>query len=387
MRRVVEVLADEAVDVAVEDSARVAHLEAGAVVLDALGRVERVRADLRAPLDRLLLAALGGEHLGTLSLLLFEELGAQEAHRGLAVLELRALVLALDDDAGRHVRDADRRVGLVHVLAAGSGSAVGVDAQVVLVDLDLDLVGDHRPHVHLGEGGVAARLRVEGRDADQAVDAALGAEEPVGVLALGDEGGGLEPGLLALGRLAHLDLEAAALGPAQVHAKEHLGPVLRVGAAGAGAHRHHRVARVVLAVEEARLLELGEAPLDRGELRVELGCDLGIVRGHLEQVAEVSDVGLERAEAVRRFCARACSADVFAAVSWSSQKPGACIRSSSSAISPSSEAGSKVVREKGQPLACRADALVDRAFLCRLGHGPSIGGAPGYAAGSRRSRP
>ncbi len=199
---------------------------------------------------------------------------------------------------GRDVGDAHGRVGLVHVLAARAGRAVGIDPQVLLVDLDLDLVGDHRPHVHLRERGVAARLGVERRDAHQAVDAALGAEEAVGVLALGDEGGGLEPRLLALGRLPHLDLEAAALGPAQVHAKEHLGPVLGVGPAGTRAHRHDGVARVVLTVEEAGLLELGKAPLDRGELRVELGRDLLVLGGHLEQVVEVADVGLERAEAL-----------------------------------------------------------------------------------------
>jgi hypothetical protein len=43
---------------------------------------------------------------------------------------LRALVLALDDDARRQVRDAHGGVGLVDVLAAGAGGAVGVDAQV-----------------------------------------------------------------------------------------------------------------------------------------------------------------------------------------------------------------------------------------------------------------
>jgi hypothetical protein len=43
---------------------------------------------------------------------------------------LRAVVLALHDDAGRHVGDADRRVGLVDVLAAGARGAEGVGAQV-----------------------------------------------------------------------------------------------------------------------------------------------------------------------------------------------------------------------------------------------------------------
>ena len=52
-------------------------------------------------------------------------------------------------------------------------------------------------------------------------------------------------------------------------------------------------------------------------------------------------------------CTRACSADTFAARSWSSQKPGACISFSSASTRSLSEAGSKVVREQLQLVAER----------------------------------
>ena len=128
------------------------------------------------------------------------------------------------------------------------------------------------------------------------MDAALGGEQAVGVLALGDEARRLDAGLLALGRLGHLDVEAAALGPAQVHPQKHLGPVLRVGAASAGADRHHRVAVVVLAAEQPRLLELGEPRLDRRQLRIELGRHLAVLGRHLGELLEIGGVGLEPAE-------------------------------------------------------------------------------------------
>ena len=51
---------------------------------------------------------------------------------------LRSLVLALHDNAGRQVSDADRRVGLVDMLATGAARPVGVDAQILLVDVDVD---------------------------------------------------------------------------------------------------------------------------------------------------------------------------------------------------------------------------------------------------------
>ena len=71
----------------------------------------------------------------------------------------------------------------------------------------------------------------------------------------------LMPGLVARLEVDELALEAAALGPAQVHAQQHLGPVLRLGAAGAGVNRDDRVLAVVLAAEH--LLGLAGVDLRR----------------------------------------------------------------------------------------------------------------------------
>ena len=59
---------------------------------------------------------------------------------------------------GRDVRDAHRRLGLVDVLAARAARAHDVDAQVLLVDLDLDGLVDVRVDEDAGERGVAARV-------------------------------------------------------------------------------------------------------------------------------------------------------------------------------------------------------------------------------------
>ena len=81
------------------------------------------------------------------------------------------------------VRDAHRRVGHVDVLAAGAARAVGVDAQILLVDLDLDVFRQLRPDEDRGERGVPARRLVERRDAHQPVHAGLGEQHAVGVFA------------------------------------------------------------------------------------------------------------------------------------------------------------------------------------------------------------
>src|SRR5207237_10095150 len=99
--------------------------------------------------------------------------------------------------------------GLVDVLAAGPARAVGVDPQLVLVELDGLVLGEQRTDDHLRERGVAAVRLVERREADEPVDAALGLKDAVGVLPLDGESGGFQSRLLARARLDQLNLEPA----------------------------------------------------------------------------------------------------------------------------------------------------------------------------------
>src|SRR6185437_3055484 len=142
--------------------AAVAGLDAGAEVLDHLIGLEDVRADLVAPAD----IGLGRVHridggLAPVQLDLVEP-RLEHGHRLGAVLVLRALALAGDDDgrldAGRRVGHAHGAVGLVDVLAARPGRAVGVDAEILVLDLDFDLVVDHGIDPGRGKAGVAARV-------------------------------------------------------------------------------------------------------------------------------------------------------------------------------------------------------------------------------------
>src|SRR5919108_2671935 len=111
---------------------------------------------------------------------------------------------------------------------------------------------------------------IERAQADEAVDTSFSLQDPVGVLALRGEGGGLEPGLLAGARLEQLGLKASALRPAEVHAQQHLRPVLGVGPARARVDRDDRVTRVVLAGEECVLLEPVELLAQRRNTRGDL---------------------------------------------------------------------------------------------------------------------
>src|SRR6202041_2020243 len=91
---------------------------AGADLLATIGRARRVDALLFGVVDA----------------------RAQDVHRRGAVLVLRTAVLHHHHDAGRKMGDADRRFGLVDVLAAGTLRAHGIDLEIVALDIDIDLL-------------------------------------------------------------------------------------------------------------------------------------------------------------------------------------------------------------------------------------------------------
>ena len=110
-----------------------------------------------------------------------------------------------------------------------------------------------------------------------------------------------------------LHLVAVLLGPAHIHAHQHLGPVLRLGAAGAGVDLDVAVVGVGLAGQQA----LDLAPLrllgQRAQRRhAFVGHRRVAVRlGHADQFQRVGDLALQLAHALhlrrRSGCARASS--------------------------------------------------------------------------------
>ncbi len=76
-----------------------------------------------------------GDFLVRRGVLAVLQLGGEPGHGLGAVLVLRTLFLTLDHNASGQVRDTNRRVGLVDVLTAGAGGAIGVDTQLGRIDL------------------------------------------------------------------------------------------------------------------------------------------------------------------------------------------------------------------------------------------------------------
>ena len=138
---------------------------------------------------------------------------------------------------------------------------------------------------------MAATAGVERALAHQAVHADLGAQPAVGVLALEAHGGGLDAGHVAVGGFHQLGLEAVRLAPAQVHAQQHLGPVLGFGAAGTGLDVQIGVGGVHLAGEHAAEFQVGDHALQALQVRFHFrdGGFVALFHRQFKQIAGVTD--------------------------------------------------------------------------------------------------
>ena len=119
--------------------------------------------------------------------------------------------------------------------------------------------------------------------------ACFGAQPAVGVVACKADGGALDARNFALADVDDFGLVAVGIAPAQVHAQQHVRPVLRLGAAGASLNVEERAVRIHLAGEHATELELLEVSLDPCEVRIHT-LRRGFVvflDGHVEQLGGV----------------------------------------------------------------------------------------------------
>src|SRR5688572_5234935 len=93
---------------------------------------------------------LGLPHAGALGLLLrdaqIEQPRAKNLHRFRAILDLRPLILLAAHNPGGKMRDADRGISRVHTLAARTRRPEYIDAEILVLDLHVDVfgLGEHR---------------------------------------------------------------------------------------------------------------------------------------------------------------------------------------------------------------------------------------------------
>src|SRR3954454_2908317 len=91
---------------------------------------------------------------------------------------------------------------------------------------------------------------IKRRNANETVNAGFRGQQTIGVFTFNSERNALQSRFLAWLILEHFGFELALLGPLEIHAQQHLGPVLRLGAARAWMNRANSVAAIVVAGEQ-----------------------------------------------------------------------------------------------------------------------------------------
>ena len=244
---------------------------------------EVVRTDAFAAIARAhLTAAIRRNGVRLLLLCTVVETCPQHLHRLLAVFQLRFLVLTLDDDARREMRDTDRRLRTVDVLPARPRRTVGVDAQIVRIDGHLDLLclrQDSDRH----RRGVDAPAGLGDGNALDAMRPALILEFTVCTGTADEKGDLLEPADLCRIAAEHLGAPTLSLGVACIHAKETRSKKCRLLAAHTAANLDNDILIIVRVARQEEDRQLGGETvalrLRRRDLlhehRLHLGIGLG----------------------------------------------------------------------------------------------------------------
>ena len=136
------------------------------------------------------------------------------------------------------------------VAVDAEGHVIGTAADLASLDCADAEVVDFGDRLHGCEGCLAALVRVERRDAHEAMDASLGLQHAEGIRPFHAEIDILKPSLFARLAVVLLDLPALILGVSLVHAVEHRNPIARLRSALTCMELHEHVALVELAAEQ-----------------------------------------------------------------------------------------------------------------------------------------
>ena len=224
----------------------------------------------------------------------FVEFRPQDLHRDRTILDLRPLILTSYHNSGRNMRNSHRRIGHVYVLAAGTGRAVSVDPQVLVLDIDLDVLVDLGRDEHRRERRLAAAAGIERRYSHEPVHAGLGREQPVSVIALDAKRRGFDPRLASRLLVEDLDLKALSSPPSADTSAAASG---RNPARPSRPHRpgSKQIALFASVSPESRLCDLGlgrssSKPCDQ---RLKFFCRIGVLCGKFKQHLSIRHAGLK----------------------------------------------------------------------------------------------
>ena len=108
-----------------------------------------------------------------------------------------------------------------------------------------------------------ARSGIERRDTYQAVHTDLALQHAKGIFAIHFERNRFDSSAFPFQAIRHIHLHAISFSPAQVHAEQHLRPILAFRAARTGVHGNYGIARIVLTRKQHGVFQLAQRRLKR----------------------------------------------------------------------------------------------------------------------------
>ena len=117
------------------------------------------------------------------------------------------------------------------MLTARTAASVGINAQILRVDLDIQIFFDIRHNIQGYERGLTLALGVEGGNPDKTVYAFFRFQIAVSVFAVYLEGNGLDARFFAVQIVQNFHGKALFLRPSGIHTVQHAAPVAALCAA------------------------------------------------------------------------------------------------------------------------------------------------------------
>ena len=218
--------------------------------------MEYIGTNLAAPLDLLLITLKSSDFLFLLFLLQLKELGPKHLQTLLAVLELGALILTLNHNSCRLMGHTNSGGSLIDVLTTGTRGAVGINTNLIHINLNLFSVIQLRHNITSTEGGMTTGCGIEWRNTYQTMYALFGLQKAISVVSLDKESNRLNAGLITWEEVGSFHSKAMTLSITAIHSKEHAGPVLSLSAAGTCMKGQNCIVGIILAGKHNLQLKL-----------------------------------------------------------------------------------------------------------------------------------
>ena len=157
---------NELVKLSVKHSECIGRLESGTLIRDHGVRLKKIASYLVAPGYLCHLAPDIIQLFRVRLLLQHKELDLQFLECFILILELGPLILAGNDNTGRERCDSDCRRGLIDMLSACAGGTIGIDSNILRIDLNVQVFLNIRHDFAGREGCLALSVGIERGNSD-----------------------------------------------------------------------------------------------------------------------------------------------------------------------------------------------------------------------------